>query len=50
MLGRGTRVISATDLQAATPDARRKTRFVIVDAAGVVAHPRLSALCSQNSE
>jgi type I restriction enzyme R subunit len=36
MLGRGTRVISATDLQAVTPDARRKTRFVIVDAVGVV--------------
>jgi len=36
MLGRGTRVISATDLQAVTPDARTKTRFVIVDAVGVV--------------
>jgi len=36
MLGRGTRVISPTDLQAVTPDARRKTRFVIVDAVGVV--------------
>ncbi len=36
MLGRGTRVISPTDLQAVTPDARTKTRFVIVDAVGVV--------------
>ena len=36
MLGRGTRVISATDLQAVTPDARTKTHFVIVDAVGVV--------------
>jgi type I restriction enzyme R subunit len=36
MLGRGTRVISPTDLQAVTPDARKKTRFVIVDAVGVV--------------
>ena len=36
MLGRGTRVISATDLQAVTPDAHTKTHFVIVDAVGVV--------------
>ena len=36
MLGRGTRVISATDLQAVTPDAATKTHFVIVDAVGVV--------------
>ncbi|MGI8857606.1 MAG: DEAD/DEAH box helicase family protein, partial [Thermomicrobiales bacterium] len=36
MLGRGTRVINATDLQAVTPDATAKTRFVIVDAVGVV--------------
>jgi len=36
MLGRGTRIISATDLQAVTPDARVKTHFVIVDAVGVV--------------
>ena len=36
MKGRGTRVISATDLQAVTPDARTKTHFVIVDAVGVV--------------
>ncbi len=36
MLGRGTRVIHPTDLQAVTPDARHKTHFVIVDAVGVV--------------
>ncbi len=36
MLGRGTRVINPTDLIAVTPDALRKTHFVIVDAVGVV--------------
>ena len=41
MLGRGTRVISETDLRAVTPDARRKTHFVIVDAVGVVDHPKV---------
>jgi len=41
MLGRGTRVISQTDLQAATPDAAHKTHFVIVDAVGVVEHPKV---------
>ncbi len=35
MKGRGVRVINATDLQAVTPDAVAKTRFVIVDAVGV---------------
>ncbi|MGD2148109.1 MAG: type I restriction-modification enzyme R subunit C-terminal domain-containing protein [Anaerolineae bacterium] len=40
MLGRGTRVISETDLQAVTPDTRRKTHFVIVDAVGVVENPK----------
>jgi type I restriction enzyme R subunit len=40
MLGRGTRVISETDLQAVTPDTRRKTHFVIVDAVGVVEQPK----------
>lgn len=35
MKGRGTRVISATDFNAVTPDALNKTRFVIVDAVGV---------------
>ena len=41
MVGRGTRIISQTDLQAATPDAIRKTHFVIVDAVGVVEHPKM---------
>ena len=41
MLGRGTRVINATDLRAVTPDAANKTRFIIVDAVGVVEHPKL---------
>ncbi|RMG68905.1 MAG: DEAD/DEAH box helicase, partial [Nitrospirae bacterium] len=35
MKGRGTRTISPTELNAVTPDARRKTHFVIVDAVGV---------------
>ena len=35
MKGRGTRTISSTDLRAVTPDARHKTRFVVVDAVGV---------------
>jgi hypothetical protein len=39
MIGRGTRVISETDLQAATPNAVRKTHFAIVDAVGAVEHP-----------
>jgi type I restriction enzyme R subunit len=35
MKGRGVRVISNDDLRAVTPDARAKTRFVIIDAVGV---------------
>jgi type I restriction enzyme, R subunit len=35
MKGRGVRSISDADLQAVTPDARTKTRFVLVDAVGV---------------
>jgi len=35
MKGRGTRIISPTELEAVTPDARIKTHFVIVDAVGV---------------
>lgn len=35
MKGRGTRIIVPSDLQAVTPDATRKTHFVIVDAIGV---------------
>ena len=41
MLGRGTRIISETDLQAATPDAVSKTHFVIVDAVGVLEHDKV---------
>ncbi len=36
MLGRGTRVINPTDLEAVTPDTKLKDRFIIVDAVGVV--------------
>lgn len=35
MKGRGVRSIAAADLRAVTPDARTKTRFVLVDAVGV---------------
>ena len=35
MKGRGTRTISETELHAVSPDAYRKTHFVIVDAVGV---------------
>jgi type I restriction enzyme R subunit len=35
MKGRGTRTIDETDLATVTPDAKHKTRFVIVDAVGV---------------
>ena len=41
MLGRGTRVIGTTDLQAVTPDTLHKTHFVLVDAVGVVDSPKL---------
>jgi type I restriction enzyme, R subunit len=35
MKGRGARTIDPTEFQAVTPDAKTKTRFVIVDAVGV---------------
>jgi len=35
MKGRGTRVISPTDLKSVTPDVSHKTHFMIVDAVGV---------------
>ena len=41
MLGRGTRVINDTDLQAVTPGEPHKSHFVIVDAVGVVEHPKV---------
>ena len=40
MKGRGTRVISDTDLRAVTNDAHHKTHFVIVDAVGVCEHDK----------
>jgi len=41
MLGRGSRVISSDDLMGVTPDAKAKTRFVIVDAVGVCERERV---------
>jgi type I restriction enzyme, R subunit len=41
MLGRGTRTIADTDFQAVTPDALRKTHFVLVDAVGVCEQRKL---------
>jgi type I restriction enzyme R subunit len=38
MKGRGVRVIPASDLQAVTPDAPAKERFVLVDCVGVCEH------------
>ena len=38
MKGRGARTIAPADFQALTPDAKAKTRFVIVDAVGVTEH------------
>jgi len=35
MKGRGVRSIRDADLQAVTPDAKTKTRFILVDAVGV---------------
>jgi len=36
MLGRGVRVINDTDFQAVTDDAKRKDRFLVVDAVGIM--------------
>ena len=36
MLGRGTRVVSQTELQNVTSDAKAKDRFVLIDAVGIV--------------
>ena len=38
MKGRGARTIAPADFQAVTPDAKAKTRFVLVDAIGVTDH------------
>jgi len=40
MKGRGVRVIADTEFQAVTPDAKKKTHFVIVDAVGVCERDR----------
>ena len=39
MLGRGVRVIDDTEFQSVTDDAKRKDRFVVVDAIGVMDSP-----------
>jgi type I restriction enzyme R subunit len=38
MKGRGARTIPSADFQAVTPDAKQKTRFVLIDAIGVTEH------------
>lgn len=38
MKGRGCRVMDAADFQGVTPDAKNKTRYVIIDAVGVTDH------------
>jgi type I restriction enzyme R subunit len=38
MKGRGARTIPSADYQAVTPDAKQKTRFVLIDAIGVTEH------------
>jgi type I restriction enzyme R subunit len=43
MIGRGTRVITPTDLQAVTSDATAKTHFVVVDAVGITESPKLES-------
>jgi type I restriction enzyme, R subunit len=43
MKGRGARTISDTDFQVVTPDAKTKTRFVLVDAIGVTEHDYVDA-------
>jgi type I restriction enzyme R subunit len=39
MLGRGVRVIDDTDFQSVTDDAKRKDRFLVVDAVGIMDTP-----------
>jgi type I restriction enzyme R subunit len=39
MIGRGVRVINDTEFQAVTDDAKRKDRFIVVDAVGVMDTP-----------
>ncbi|MCB9764944.1 MAG: DEAD/DEAH box helicase family protein [Alphaproteobacteria bacterium] len=40
MKGRGVRVMNDTDFQTVTPDAKRKTHFVLVDCVGVCESPK----------
>ena len=50
MKGRGCRVLTPTELQSVTPDAKNKTRYVIVDAVGVTEHDRKDASPSLNQQ
>lgn len=50
MKGRGCRVLTPTELQSVTPDAKNKTRYVIVDAVGVTEHARKDASPSLNQQ
>ena len=43
MKGRGARTINDADFQSITPDAKRKERFIIVDAVGVTEHDFVDA-------
>lgn len=43
MKGRGARTINDADFQVMTPDAKRKERFIIVDAVGVTEHDFVDA-------
>jgi type I restriction enzyme R subunit len=43
MKGRGVRSINTSDLQAVTPDAEAKTRFVLIDAVGVTESRKIVA-------
>ena len=50
MKGRGARTIPEAEFRAVTPDARRKDRFVIVDAVGVTDSPRVDATPLQRDD
>ncbi len=49
MKGRGARTVPEAEFRAVTPDARRKDRFVIIDAVGVTDSPRVDAAPLQRS-
>ena len=44
MIGRGVRIIDDTDFQAVTDDAKRKDRFIVVDAVGVTDTPLMETV------